>query len=192
MALEVVSIDVPEYLAEHVTRLADEGVPVSALARGFKLPAETIREVLTSAVERGALIEVPPADWPVGQNKTARQRNWGPVTRSRGLIDDSVVLHCVNTFKVTRLQASLLAVLIKRKHVTKETLHQIIEARRAVNSDETDPKMVDVVICHLRKRLKPHNLTITTVWSCGYLMEPADRLRAAEMLSRSMDDGPNR
>jgi len=65
-------------------------------------------------------------------------------------------------------------------------MHQIVEQRRATRidvDDETDVKIVDVVICNLRKRLKPFAIKIDTVWGCGYHLKPAFRQRAAQMLS---------
>jgi DNA-binding response OmpR family regulator len=62
-------------------------------------------------------------------------------------------------------------------------MHQIIEKCRAPNKgDQTDPKMVDVVICNLRKRLKKTGLKIETMWGCGYFMKPDMRTRALELI----------
>lgn len=170
------------YAIETIVRLGNEGVPVSAIARSTQESADTVRDILRHAVEIGKIVEIPAPDWPPKQERVNRQST---NSKARGLVDDDVVFSCVRVFKVTRLQASLLAVLIKRAQVTKETLHQVIEQRRPVNAAETDPKMVDVVICHLRKRLGNLTppLTITTIWSCGYFIPPTDRLRAAEMLA---------
>jgi hypothetical protein len=41
---------------------------------------------------------------------------------------------------------------------------------------------VDVVICHLRKRLKPYELHIETSWACGYFMEPVEQKKALTLL----------
>jgi DNA-binding response OmpR family regulator len=103
----------------------------------------------------------------------------------RKMDDEDIVFNCVRLFKVTRQQASLLSVLIRRNEVSKDMMHQIIEKCRAPNKgDQTDPKMVDVVICNLRKRLRDHGtgLKIETMWGCGYFMKPDMRTRALEMI----------
>ena len=41
--------------------------------------------------------------------------------------------------------------------------------------DEPEIKIVDVVVCKLRKKLKPLALSIDTVWGSGYRMMPRVR-----------------
>ena len=59
-------------------------------------------------------------------------------------------------------------------NVKKEAL---LEARRhgslAMN-DGVHIKIVDVFICKIRRKLKPHGIEIKTIWGCGYQMEKAD------------------
>jgi hypothetical protein len=173
-------LSVTAELQEAVIRLADEGVPVSAIARALRIGAGVIRQILANAVEAGMIAEISPMDWPVGQARDARTPAIN--THVSSIVDDKTIFACLKAFKVTKLQATALALLIRRKEVTKAMIHHVVEQRRPANSEETDPKMVDVVICNLRKRIKPYNLTIVTVWSCGYYMLPEDRLRAAEMI----------
>ncbi|MEO0449078.1 MAG: helix-turn-helix domain-containing protein [Pseudomonadota bacterium] len=61
--------------------------------------------------------------------------------------------------------------------VTKEAL---LEARRQDSlsmNDGVKIKIVDVIICKIRKKLKPYGIEIKTIWGCGYQMEKdsADR-----------------
>lgn len=160
--------------------MAEEGVPIRAIARATHIAADDLRELLKEAMDAGTLVQYPREDWPVGASRNDRVP--GDLTVA-GLDDELLVMNVVRLFKVTKLQANLLLALIKRREVTRNTMHLIIEQRRDANSVETETKMVDVVICNLRKRLKPQNLKITTIWSCGYMMPPADRARAAKMLS---------
>lgn len=161
-----------------VIGLANEQVPVCAIARAMRVPAEDVREVLREALELGTIAEVPREDWLAGK---FGQKPVG--FKSKQVSDEDLVYNCIRLFKVTRLQASLLAVLLVRTEVSKEAMHQVIEQRRKANTSETDPKMVDVVICHLRKRLRPFKLKITTLWACGYYMEPEHRARANQLLA---------
>ena len=139
-------------LVPYAERFADEGVPIRAMARAFKQTAEAIREAVETAIYAGRIVQMPKDDWPVGQSRDDRS----PVfIRQNRINDDSLIFTCKQLFKITRLQASFLAVLINRNEVSKETLHQVIESRRPPGKEETDPKMVDVVICLLRQRLKP-------------------------------------
>ena len=161
-------------------RLADEGVPLYAIARVLKSPAEYVRAALYVAKGEGKILEMPREDWPPNSLRANRDP-----TQGKKMGDEDIVFNCVRLFKVTRQQASLLSVLIRRNEVSKDMMHQIIEQSRGPNKDDpTDPKMVDVVICNLRKRMKktPLKDTIETMWGCGYFMKPENRKRALELL----------
>ena len=72
-------------------------------------------------------------------------------------------------------------VLLKREEADKETLHFVIETQRALRRtrpdsvETTDPKMVDVVICKLRKKLRPLGINIQTLWGHGYYIDSDGR-----------------
>ena len=161
-------------------RFADEGVPLRAIARAIKRPTDAVRLAVETAVYQGKIVAVPRDDWPIG---TPRDSRFPSVARAYKIDDESLVFGCKRLFGVTRLQASLLAVLLNRSEVSRDTLHQIIESRRPSGKEETNPKMVDVVIWNLRKRLKPFNHTIKTLWACGYYMEPAQRREILEKVN---------
>jgi hypothetical protein len=171
----------PNELLPFAERLADEGVPIRAMARAFKWSTEAVREAVQEAIDNGRIVQMPKDDWPVGQ---ARDDRTPTFIRQNRMDDESLIFSCIRLFHITRLQASLLAVLIVRNEVSKDTMHQIIESRRPPGKEETDPKMVDVVICHLRKRLKPFSLKINTLWACGYYMEPQQRKAILEMVNK--------
>ena len=71
--------------------------------------------------------------------------------------------------------------MVRRKFCTKEILHDIVESRRWAHSTPTDRKIVGVIICSIRKRLRGR-YTIQTVQGSGYFMPDDDRRRAAEYL----------
>jgi DNA-binding response OmpR family regulator len=124
---------------------------------------------------------MPRDDWPIGVLRDKRI----PDSVGRPKLDDEQnIFHIARLFKVTKLQAALFSVLIKRTEVIKDTLHQVIESRRKPNKEETDPKMVDVVICHLRQRLVPFGIEIETQWASGYYMTPEMRKKANLLLEQ--------
>jgi hypothetical protein len=164
-----------------VVRLADEGIPVRAIARATKLSSEDIRDIIHQATDLGQIVGVPRDDWPAGVGRDHRLPN--PFGTLR-LDDEKLIFNISRLFKVTKLQAAIFAVLIKRTEVIKDTLHQVIESRRKPNKEETDPKMVDVVICHLRTRLKPFEITIETQWASGYYMTLDMRKKANLLLEQ--------
>lgn len=168
----------PTY-ADIATRLADEEVPLRAIARALRTPSDEVRDVLRDAVGNGRILRVPRDDWHPHPHGTL-----APVAAVAKMEDEDIIRNCKRTFKVTGLQASILALLVRRNEVQKEVLHQRIQQRRKNNkTDETDPKMVDVVICNLRKRLKPFDLKIETLWGDGYYMTPETRARAQQQIA---------
>ena len=173
----------PSDLAPFAERFADEGVPIRAMARAFKQTTEAIRSAVEEAIYKGRIVQMPRDDWPVGQIRNDRTPSF---VRTNKIGDEDLIMTCKRLFNVTRLQGALLSVLLNRNEVSKETMHQIIESRRRTpGKEETDTKMVDVVIFNLRKRLKPHNYTIHTLWACGYFMPPAQRKEILELINAS-------
>lgn len=162
-------------------RLADEGLPVRAIARAIKLPSSDIYEALRDALASGSIVEMPKDDWPVGSRRDMRTAFNGTPLED----EDALKIACARFFKATRLEAAILAVMLKRSEVTKTQLHLVIEQNRAnENENETDVKMVDVLICHLRKKLTKHDVKIETIWGIGYLIGPPSRDRATALLNQ--------
>ena len=79
---------------------------------------------------------------------------------------------------LTKTQATLFLALVRRKFCTKEILLDIVESRRWAHSTPTDRKIVGVMICNIRKRLRGRYV-IQTVQGSGYFIQDDDRRRAA-------------
>ncbi len=87
------------------------------------------------------------------------------------------------SFRLTASERRVLAALYRREICTKDMLHL---ASSKGEHPETGLKIVDVYICKLRRKLKPHGLGIETIWGQGYRLatgtrEEIARLRAEEM-----------
>ena len=96
-------------------------------------------------------------------------------------IDEGALLAAAQSLALTKTQATLFLALVRRKFCTKEILHGIVESRRRAHSAPTDHKIVGVMICSIRKRLKGRYI-IQTVQGSGYFIPDDDRRRAAEHL----------
>jgi hypothetical protein len=169
-------------IAAIVTQLADEGVPVRAIARSVHLPYAEVSELIDTAVAEGQLLQVPKSDWPIGKGHTRdnREPQFDPFT---GVSEDAFDLTLIRLFRVTKLQCALLAPLLRRKEVTRNAMHETIERRRKPGAPPTEEKLVDVVICNLRKKLKPFKLEIKTIWSQGYYMDAEHRAKVRDMIN---------
>lgn len=167
-----------------VANLAQEGVPVRAIARSTKIPSEDVREILDLAMDAGTILQIPRDDWTIGSTKDNRDIG---IDAFAALNEAQMKLYCVKLFNVTALQGAVLSALIRRKELTREAAHVLINAQRTAFIDETTVKMVDVVVCHLRKRLRKLGpapaMVIKTIWGQGYYMVPDDRIRCRDIIA---------
>ena len=178
----------PDY-GQIAARLANEGIPVNVIARGLEVPAADVRVSLDDALASGRITEMPAADWP----PTARRADHLPphIAAAR---DADLVTSFMRAFKLPKLLASFLLVLVKREEADKTTLHRVIETQRAQRAnrpddpEETDPKMVDVVICNLRKKIKPFGVIIHTLWGHGYFLDASGRQKALALVEKEVGD----
>lgn len=164
---------IPVSTATIATRAAAEGVPVAAIARIVQVPFDLVAAHLKVALGRGDITEVPKADWPPGQGAGERART---VTGSAQ--PDDIEFYVRKAFKLTKLETAFMQVLLRHELTIKEKLHGVIEEQRSkrhtrASLEETDPKMVDVIICKLRKKLRDVDPTfvLNTCWSTGYFFE---------------------
>jgi len=186
----------PFDIVRSIARLANEGIPVAVLARGLDAPSEFIREKIQEAIACGTVTEMPREDWP----PTARRSDHLPSQLSKST-DEGLLTACMRAFNVTKLQANFMLVLLKREEADKTTLHGVIEQQRAIrrnqpdNPEQTDEKMVDVVICNLRKRLRSYwpagHEVIKTLWGHGYYMEKVDRDLALDKIRAVLQTEPH-
>lgn len=72
---------------------------------------------------------------------------------------------------LTSQEARVFAHLMTRDMATKESIMAALYSDRA--DDQVEPKIVDVFICKMRKKLRPYGILIETVWGQGYAL--ADR-----------------
>lgn len=173
-----------------VTRAANEGIPIGALARIVKQPFDVVAAVLRHAHSLGQIGEVPRPDWDHKQGWTARMPT---VQRSINL--DDVEFHVRQKFKLTPLEAGFMTVLLRHDRADKAKLHTVVENQRAHralrpdNQEPTDPKIVDVIVCKLRKKLRAAEppITLQTSWGAGYFFDAAVKQEIFTMIGVSPD-----
>lgn len=166
------------YFEEVSVRAANEGVPVAAIARIVQASFDDVSTTLRDALACGRIGEMPKPDWPPGQRWGERSPSV-PVTIS----PEDTEFALKREFGLTRLEAAFLGVLVRYEHVDKEKLHAVIEEQRSKRSlrpdkpEATDPKMVDVIVCKLRKKLKEKDpkYVLHTSWGSGYYFDPGIR-----------------
>jgi hypothetical protein len=167
-----------EWARKVAIRLADEGVPLGAILRALKVEYELLRDILGDAQERGQIIVIPREDWPPGNRREERYPSSIPAI----LEANDVIMAIMRTIKATPTQSALLAALLRRPDMTKEALHHCIQRP---DREPTDQKIVDVLICNLRKKLPP-GVKVDTLWGRGYGMTPTSRATMIEALDLSV------
>jgi hypothetical protein len=149
-------------------RLADEGVPLRAIARAIGTPSDVVREELVAARQEGRLLELPRDDWPPGFPRDQRALQLSRlVTENR----EALILGVQKSFRLTATQATLLLALVQHPQVAKSRMPLGISVRCA-----------DVHICTLRRLLAPLGVHIETIWGYGFQLAPADRRRVMDMV----------
>lgn len=151
---------------EVALRLADEGVPLRAIARATALPSLELREFLTRSLQDGRLLSMPREDWPIGYPRDERAFRLSQLTTRNPA---SMIVQVQQLFGCTRAEANFLLALVQNDQVSKIR-------------DDMAYKSVDVYVCRLRKLLEPLQISINTMWGYGYRMVPKDRQRILDMI----------
>lgn len=147
-------------------RLADEGVPLRAIARATNTPSDQLRERLSEAKTNGVLVDLPKEDWPPGFPRDQRA-----LQLSRMVADDraAVELALQRVFRLTSTEIGLVLLLLANPSVPKERINMV-------------HRTIDVHICNIRRRLAPFDIGIGTLWGYGYQLTTAARQRIMELI----------
>lgn len=156
-------------------RLADEGVPLRVITRALKQPADEVRERLQDAYDKGEIIAVPRDDWPAGSRSNDRRPDVVPLD----IESDEMLLSITRTFKITPAMSRVFAALLRRPEMTKATLHLAVQRE---GREFTDPKIVDVMICKLRKVMPKYDIDIKTIWGRGYFIPAESKVLAFKQM----------
>lgn len=147
-------------------RLADEGVPLRAIARATEIPSTRLYETLVEAKLDGRLLSLPRDDWPPGCPRDQRALR---LSRLASEHHDALLLTVKRVFALPTCAARLMILLLQYEHVP--------HARVDIDRQE-----LAVHICRMRKALAVHHLRIETLWGYGYSLPSEHRRRAMEMV----------
>jgi DNA-binding response OmpR family regulator len=78
--------------------------------------------------------------------------------------------------KLTTEQAKVLGLIAKRGTVTRESIFTVLYGARPDCDQPADVRIVDVIVCHVRKRLHDAvGVELETVWGVGFRMSSAGK-----------------
>ncbi len=161
-------------------RLADEGIPVAAIARSFGVKFSDVHAFLKEARDRGEIIEVPPSDWGLGQSRHDRADKGGPAERvARPDPNDPIhVARVCNDFNLTHQAACLILLLASRRGgVPKEMIFKLLFE----DHDTRDPLVMknhlSVLMTRCRRQFSKQSILfeIKTIWGVGYALGEGTR-----------------
>jgi DNA-binding winged helix-turn-helix (wHTH) protein len=80
---------------------------------------------------------------------------------------------------LTRREADVLGILLRRQVMTHTQLFEAIWG----GDSERNIKIVEVVVCKLRTKLRPHGIAIRTEYGLGYFIPPASKATARALIA---------
>jgi hypothetical protein len=92
--------------------------------------------------------------------------------------ESPLVMTCSFRFGLTHAESRALVTLMQHEHVSRQALHAAISSD---SSPVSQIKLVDVVVCHLRKKLAAHGIAVTTLRGQGYTLDRAARDRIKQI-----------
>lgn len=93
--------------------------------------------------------------------------------RERVAALQSILMDCVRPpleWRLTGQEARVFGVLVNRELASKAAIMAALYADRATEREVPEPKIADVFICKLRKKLRPFGVEITTVFGQGHAL----------------------
>ena len=157
-----------------VVRLADEGVPLRAIARATNTPSDQLRTKLREARDEGRLLDLPNEDWPPGFPRDQRALQLSRMVTQN---PEAVTLAANHVFGLTATEVTLLMTLIQSPDVPKERISMA-------------PRTIDVHICHIRKALAPFGIAIGTIWGYGYQLSEPHRRKVMDLILSRVQGAP--
>jgi len=76
---------------------------------------------------------------------------------------------------LTATEARLFSAIAGREMATKQYLMTALYSDRP--DEEPEIKIVDVLVCKIRKKLRPFGVEIKTIWGQGYMLPDRERFR---------------
>lgn len=159
---------------DFAVRLADEGVPLRAIARATNIPSDDLRLQLQEAQMDGRLLELPRDDWPPGFPRDHRALQLSRMTSEN---KDAIFVAIRQTFCLQPSEVPLLLAMTQHTQMSKKRM-------------DMSEKTVDVHICRMRKQLRPFEIYIKTIWSFGYQMTVEHRRRVMDIILQRVANAP--
>jgi two-component system cell cycle response regulator CtrA len=84
-----------------------------------------------------------------------------------------------SVFRLTRSEAIVFGVLMRNRAPHRE---MFMQALYSASNDPPVGKILDIFICKIREKLRPHGIEIKTIQAEGFMMSEASKARARELM----------
>ena len=101
----------------------------------------------------------------------------------RGALTSDAGVKIIELAKLTYSERMLLGLLMRRHRATKDQMMTMLYADRP--DEEPDSKILDVMICKMRKKLSPHGVEIRTIHGAGYEFTPTSREKIKALMAEA-------
>jgi hypothetical protein len=125
-----------------------------------KASEPALAKLLQDAIDRGQVVVIP---------------GLLPLLREK---DEALVATSCLRFGLTHAEGRAFVQLMEHEHVSREALHV------ATSPDgKSAIKIVDVIVCKLRRKLEPHGIGIVTVYGQGFRLDKNARDKTRRLLA---------
>lgn len=164
----------PRGMAIHnlIIRLAAEGVPIGAIARATQREVDYVGAVVAGAVAATRIAAAPADDWSAASGPREPE-----IEAAALAVIEAKAIELRTWLGFNRGPSRLIAALLVNGSADRPSLARIITDHHA------NHKLIDVVACEARRKLKAFDITFLTVWGTGYRMDEANRQRLRELLA---------
>lgn len=83
---------------------------------------------------------------------------------------------------LTKNESSILGVLMKKQIALKESIWMAIYSDKCEDK-QADPKIIGVLICKMRRKLKELGVEIKSSWGVGYYLTPEDKKKIESLIN---------
>jgi two-component system, cell cycle response regulator CtrA len=86
------------------------------------------------------------------------------------------------SFGLTGAQTCVMGIILKRPLATKNALMTGLYHARSAEAEVPAEKIVDVIVCHVRRKVAPFGIEIETIWGQGWRMSDDHKQRVHDLV----------
>lgn len=110
------------------------------------------------------------------------------ILRERVAALEAILMDCYRPpieWRLTGQEARVFGVMVNRDLATKDAIMAALYADKVSEDEIAEPKIVDVFVCKIRRKLKPFGVNIETIWGQGYSLDAETRSRHRRQIARA-------